>query len=328
MSDVCDSMASGVDKKRQRQDSDTKQNSPTQSQSLKKYKHVEDIHSDKDSTFIELEDKETEGTTITDVSTFKMAGSNDPDTITAAVINALQNPVVIEKLINPIREEIKKGFQQEISELKAIINDKNTKINDLETRLSIVEKSENQKVSELESQIEQLEMNGRRNGVRIYGIDEEKGENTDQLVLDLAHRIGADIPKYALGRSHRVGRPNNNGHRAIIAKFISHNYKVELLKCKKNLRKHSSEDEDEDAQNTATLPLIFINEDLTKLRMDWAKRARKLKADRKALETSTRDGIIFVKISEKRIERVDNEHKLCDLEKNLPVLPPKQQTDD
>ena len=67
-------MASGVDKKRQRQDSDTKQNSPTQSQSLKKYKHVEDIHSDKDSTFIELEDKETEGTTITDVSTFKMGG--------------------------------------------------------------------------------------------------------------------------------------------------------------------------------------------------------------------------------------------------------------
>ena len=179
-------MASGVDKKRQRQDSDTKQNSPTQSQSLKKYKHVEDIHSDKDSTFIELEDKETEGTTITDVSTFKMAGTNDPDTITAAVINALQNPVVIEKLINPIREEIKKGFQQEISELKAIINEKNTKINDLETRLSIVEKSENQKVSELESQIEQLEMYRRRNGVRIYGIDEEKGENTDQLVLDLA----------------------------------------------------------------------------------------------------------------------------------------------
>ena len=68
-----------------------------------------------------------------------MAGTNDPDTITAAVINALQNPVVIEKLINPIREEIKKGFQQEISELKAIINEKNTKINDLETRLSIVE---------------------------------------------------------------------------------------------------------------------------------------------------------------------------------------------
>ena len=130
-------------------------------------------------------------------------------------------------------------------------------------------------MSELESQIEQLEMYGRRNGVRIYGIDVEKGENTDQLMLDLAHRIGADIPKCALGRCHRVGRPNNNSHRAIIAKFISHNYKVELLKCKKNLRKHSSENED--AQNTATLPLIFIYEDLTKLRMDLAKRGTETK---------------------------------------------------
>ena len=71
-----------------------------------------------------------------------------------------------------------------------------------------------------------------------------------------------------------------------------------------------------------------INEDLTKLRMDWAKRARKLKVDGKALETWTRDGIIFVKISEKRIERVDNEQKLCDLEQTLPVLPPRQQNVD
>ena len=315
-------MASGIDKKRQRQDSDTKQDSPTQNQSLKKYKHIEDIQSD--SSYIEFEDKEEEIEGLENVSTFKMAGTSDPDSMTAAVIKALQNPHVIETLINPIREEIKKGFQEEIKELKDIINEKNTKIKDLETRVSDLEKNENEKVCELENKVEQLEMYGRRNGVRIYGIDEEKGENTDQLVLNLAHSIGADIPKFALGRSHRVGRPNNKGHRAIIAKFISHNYKVELLKCKKNLRKNSSEDENEDDEVQNVRAQIFINEDLTKLRMDWAKRARKLKADGKATDTWTRDGTIFIKVSDKQVERVDNEHKLRELEQNLPVLPPKQ----
>ena len=162
-------MASGIDKKRQRQDSDTKQDSPTQNQSLKKYKHIEDIQSD--SSYIEVEDKEEEIEGLENVSTFKMAGTSDPDSMTAAVIKALQNPHAIETLINPIREEIKKGFQEEIKELKDIINEKNTKIKDLETRVS-----ENEKVSELENKVEQLEMYGRRNGVRIYGIDEEKGE--------------------------------------------------------------------------------------------------------------------------------------------------------
>ena len=140
-------MASGIDKKRQRQDSDTKQDSPTQNQSLKKYKHIEDIQSDiqSDSSYIEFEDKQEEIERLENVSTFKMAGTSDPDSMTAAVIKALQNPHVIETLINPIREEIKKGFQEEIKELKDIINEKNTKIKDLETTVSDLEKMRTKK---------------------------------------------------------------------------------------------------------------------------------------------------------------------------------------
>ena len=61
--------------------------------------------------------------------------------------------------------------------------------------------------------------------------------------------------------------------------------------------------------------------------MDWAKRARKLKTDGKATDTWTRDRTIFIKMSDKQVERVDNEHKLRELEENLPVLPPKQQSE-
>ena len=92
-------------------------------------------------------------------------------------------------------------------------------------------------------------------------------------------------------------------------------------------RKNSSEDENEDDEVQNVRAQIFINEDLTKLRMDWAKRARKLKADGKATDTWTRDGTIFIKVSDKQVERVDNEHKLRELEQTLPVLPPKQQSE-
>ena len=54
-------------------------------------------------------------------------------------------------------------------------------------------------------------MYGRRNGVRLYGIKENKDVNTDKIVLKVAEKIGANIPDFGLGRSHRVGKPTNAG---------------------------------------------------------------------------------------------------------------------
>ena len=103
-------------------------------------------------------------------------------------------------------------------------------IQDIKKELS----SNQSKISNLDDKIEQLEMYSRRNGVRIHGIPENKDENTDELVLKIAEDIGADIPKLALGRSHRVGKrfTDRKAPRPIIVKYISHNYKTELLKHK------------------------------------------------------------------------------------------------
>jgi hypothetical protein len=134
------------------------------------------------------------------------------------------------------------------------------------------------------------EMYGRRNGVRLHGIPEKSAENTDEIVMKIAREIGADIPDMALSRSHRVGPKQQGKPRPIIAKFIGHNYKTRLLKNKNKLR--------------GSTPPIFLKEDLTKTRANLAKRARNLKKDGKISDTWTRDGVIFVKHKNEKVERL------------------------
>ena len=171
-----------------------------------------------------------------------------------------------------------------------------------------------QKIQELEERLEGLEMYGRRNGVRIHGIPEKLGENTDEIVINLAKKVGANIPDFALGRSHRVGPKDSTKKRPIIAKFISHNYKVALLKHKKNLKEQKNCED------------VYINEDLTSTRAKWAQRARNLKKQDKIQATWTRDGIIFVKHKDidkdtpGPVDRVSSELELQQVEKKFSLV--------
>ena len=66
---------------------------------------------------------------------------------------------------------------------------------------------------------------------------------------------------------------------------------------------------------------VFMNEDLTKQRSGWAKRARDLKKAKKCLSTWTRDGVIFLKVGESQILRANSEEDLTEHEQSLRVLP-------
>ena len=236
----------------------------------------------------------------------------DRSELVAAMVEALKDHSVVDTLLQEIREEIRKGFQDELSTMQKGLEERDRKIDELSQR------------------VEELEQYGRRNGVRIHGIKEEKGENTDKIVTDLAQSIGADITKHALGRSHRVGPEGGTTPRPIIAKFVGHNHKVELMKHKKNLRELGPKGADGKPLNP-----IYINEDLTKTRVKWAQRARALKKAGKVSDTWTRDGIIFLKIKDSdtvtvtsdkdkekekekfHIERIDSEEKLSEVEKRF-----------
>ncbi|KAK3103244.1 hypothetical protein FSP39_017777 [Pinctada imbricata] len=214
----------------------------------------------------------------------KQSIADHDESIVNAIIRAFKNKELILSIVSALREEITNVVKAEVlSEMTALKQE--IKLKDV-------------KINELKNKVEGLEMYGRRNGIRVYGIPEQEHENTDEIVLSLANDIQAKIPDIALGRSHRVGPKTGNKPRPIIAKFIGHNYKVEFLKHKKNLK------------DIRTPQQIFVNEDLTSKRANWAKTARGWKKSGKIKKTWTRDGILFVQNNNDFVVRIASDKAL------------------
>ena len=276
-----------------------KTTSPSEKQTQKKLRTLEFVdHSDTDSTY-DILDAESDNENERKVNEKNMAEQiNDNDTeMTIALIKAVKNPSVIKALTDSLRAEIRNSIKQEIQTLTNEIKSKDTKIKLLEGEVG----KRDEKIGELEDKIESLEMYGRRNGVRIFGIKESEHENTDEIVIQLAEEMGVDVDSTKLGRSHRVGKKQQGKDRAIIAKFIGHNVKVAYMKGKKNLRdiKHRKN--------------VYINEDLTQKRSGWLLKARTLKRQGKIISCWTADGVLFTKRKvgkHERITRIASDNEL------------------
>ena len=150
-------------------------------------------------------------------------------------------------------------------------------------------KALNTRVSELEEKCDELEQYSRRNIIRIRGIPEKTGEETDAVVRELAAtKLGVNIDAHDIVRSHRVGRTGDDKAtpRDVIASFTSHNTKSAIMRNGRKLKGSR----------------IFINEDMTRIRGKIAWEARQLRRDGKLIDTWTRDGIIFVKKTENNVK--------------------------
>ena len=184
-------------------------------------------------------------------------------------------------MMEEIETLVKLKVNEATAELKQDVNflkDENSKLKDE------IKKLENT----CKSNIDDLEQYSRRSCVRISGIKEEEGENTDELVLNLARRVSADIRPEDLDRSHRVGRPREVSQNAntvprpreIIVKLTNYRARMQLLKGRAFLR--------------STKAKIFINEDLTSARKEIAYECRGLKRDNKIRKVWTYNGNIFI----------------------------------
>lgn len=103
------------------------------------------------------------------------------------------------------------------------------------------------RVNELEGVVadktDDLEQYHRRANLRFYGIEETAKESTDDIVVGLCReKLGVELPKSAVSRSHRVGRqpgPAADGrrlHRPIIVRFVSYRDRQQVFNAKKRLK--------------------------------------------------------------------------------------------
>ncbi|CAF4637930.1 unnamed protein product, partial [Didymodactylos carnosus] len=122
----------------------------------------------------------------------------------------------------------------------------------------------------------------RRTNLRIYGVKEERKENTDQIVIGICASIGITISDEHISVSHRIGRKKNDKtSRAIIVRFVHYRTRQLILIHKKQLNKS-----------------IWINEDLTWTNLSIFKYARS-KLEKKQVYTWY--GLIMYNDGNKRI---------------------------
>lgn len=183
--------------------------------------------------------------------------------IQRVVEKILQSPDFISGLITTLQQKLEADMAERFAKYE-------DKINLLEEHLSVA------KTDALQCS-DDLEQYTRLNSLRIFGVPENKGESTDQVVIKLCkEKLGLDITPAEIDCSHRLpGRESNV--KPIIVKFVRRNTK-KLVYSKKELLKGSK---------------IVIKEDLTTRRVQLLKKA----ADKYGFRnTWSYDGKILAKV--------------------------------
>lgn len=143
-----------------------------------------------------------------------------------------------------------------------------------------------QEIQKQSWKLDALEQYSRRESIKIIGLAEPAPgvvEDTTELVVETCRKIGVDVSRHDISVCHRLpGRA-----KAVIAKFVRREKKIEVMKAKKQLKEIAG-------------PKLMIFEDLTSLRSALL---RELKKDPNVRRTFTRDGRIHCIVSENGREK-------------------------
>ena len=158
-----------------------------------------------------------------------------------------RDPAMLAGLANALKDSL-------VGELKAALGTSTEVIKKLEAALHERDKRIHDLESKLSEKQDDLEQYGRRMCLRVFGIPEERNEDTDRIAIDVEKRINVDLSIQDIDRSHRIGKINAG---PVIIKFISYRKLSEVFRSKKLLKGSG----------------ITVREDLTKRRHGLLKMA-------------------------------------------------------
>lgn len=182
--------------------------------------------------------------------------------IEACLSKLLSQDEFFDKMSSRLASKLETTVQQAVATSLKTVLDQVTALEkvvaDLQVTVSALDVS-------LKQRTDELEQYQRRNNLRVFGIPEADGEDTDKLLVDMfKERLGVDISPDRLDRSHRVGegkkRRSEDGaerHRPIIVRFTSYRDRRIVFMAKRKLKATG----------------ITIREDLTSARVDLLKKA-------------------------------------------------------
>ncbi|XP_072170535.1 uncharacterized protein [Diadema setosum] len=87
-----------------------------------------------------------------------------------------------------------------------------------------------------DNRLDEVEQYSRRDNVIMRGVPENDGESTNAVVIDVAASAGVAVSEADISTSHRVGRPQPNKMRPIVARFVRRDLRTQLLRSKRKLK--------------------------------------------------------------------------------------------
>ena len=254
----------------------------------------------------------------------------DEESFVRALDKALSNDILLKKITSGFTFELR----QEMSALRAVLQQKDQKIKELESR-----------VQQLENDQDVLEQYTRRNSLRVSGLPEDRHEDPAEVVLKVFNKTmglektGNPILITDIDRVHRVGKPQEGKSRQILVKFATYRARQRVFGAKRNLKPGTSPpqrvdadkpvprtpmaDQPTDATNTGPDPVvtpnstiqqsIYLSEDLTAARASLLFHARKANNLNKINGCWSSDGTILVKNKANRIIPIKNLQDLANL---------------
>ena len=175
------------------------------------------------------------------------------------------------------------------SDLKETVDTQAQVISSLKNELTEVKTTHEKFIVDLVEEINDINQYSRRNSLRISNPNwiEMPHENTNGMVLELAHHLGVNLNEWDIDRSHRVGKHGAGRQRQILVKFVGYGSRRALYEAGIRMRR--------DRQRPAFLSQIFINEDLTSINNTLFYLARQKVRENKFDSVVTRDGRVLVR---------------------------------
>lgn len=210
------------------------------------------------------------GSSLSLSTTTMPAGTNviDPALLAKYVGDFLEDDNNFGRLVAKLSEAMKPIIEQAVqTAVHSVLTTVKEEVKQLQKEVASLRE-------DLVDRTEELEQYQRRNNIRIFGVKETKGENTDNLVVELCReKLGLELPPSAISRSHRVGRPRHpvagdikEQRRAIIVRFTTYRSREMVFGAKKRLKGTG----------------VTIREDLTSRRLELLRRATALYGVRNA----------------------------------------------
>jgi len=219
----------------------------------------------------------------------------NPSPFIDQLLDALRSKDVLSLIGAAVAEAIKPTLQQEMATLVAQNRQLEGDVEILKHRLS----ERDLAMEELAIKLDRSEQYTRRNNLRIMGIPETQGEDTDKLIVNVAKDMGVDLSTTEIDISHRVPRypstPQTKA-RPIIVMFVSNASRRSLLANRSKLK----------AVGKKSAPKIFVNEDLTKTRAIIARKARGLVSEGRIESSWVTGGVILIKKKDGTVNKVSN----------------------